>query len=145
MGKLFIPPVSAAVSWTPTISFATPGTMSATYTTQWGEYYRLGNLIMAYFNLAVLSLTAGTASGALNIAGLPLAAKTVSNGVWSGSASLVTGVTKASYTQFLPRVVSAGQVILVSASGSGQTATNLVVADIGGSPIFQGSVVYPIA
>lgn len=145
MSGISIPPLGPAVSWTPVMSFDTPGTLAVTHSTQWGEYYRLGNLIIAYFNVAASVFTPGTASGNFLISGLPYAAKAVTSGAWAGSLSVLTGITKASYTQFQPRIIQNTQIIRISASGSAQTGANCAVADFSGSPSFQGSVVYPIA
>lgn len=145
MGKLYPPLVGPAVPWTPVISLDTPGTLAVTYATQWGEYYRIGNLILAYFNISTSVFTVGTGTGNILISGLPFAAKAVTSGSWSGSFSILSGITKASYTQFQPRIIQNTQIIRVSASGSGQAGTNVAAADLGSPQTYQGSITYPVA
>ena len=65
--------VPTAGTWTPTISFATPGTSSIAYSTQIGRYTRVGDLVYLDFQI-IFTPTLGTASGALLIGGLPFAA-----------------------------------------------------------------------
>jgi len=133
-------------TWTPVISFDTPGSLAITHTIQWGEWVLDGRRVSADFSLTTSAFSLGTASGNLLISGLPYAAKTLTNAVWSGSLSLIGGVTKASYTQFNPRILSAGQIIRITASGSGMSAGNLSATDTYASiVIIQGSIAYPIA
>ena len=57
-----IGPVSGA--FTPTLSFATPGTMSVSYgATQVGWYQKVGNVVYNTVNLNTATITKGTASG----------------------------------------------------------------------------------
>jgi len=132
-------------TWTPVISFDTPGTLSITYSAQWGEWYLAGNMLTAAFNVSTSVFTVGTASGNFLISGLPYAAKSVTSGAWAGSLSILTGITKANYTQFQPRIVQGTQILRVSASGSGQTGGNTAVADFSGTQVYQGSITYPVA
>ncbi len=55
-------------SWTPTLSFSTPGNLSVSYATQNGSYTRIGNIVFVDFTL-VCTPTFTTASGSLRIAG----------------------------------------------------------------------------
>lgn len=58
-------------AWTPVFTSSTPGTLSITYTTQWGQFTRIGRQVTANFKLGIDVLTLGTASGSLLIGGLP--------------------------------------------------------------------------
>ncbi len=61
------PPVSLrSGTWTPALSFATPGTSSFAYTTQAGDYQCVNGWVFAdgFFNV---NITAGTSSGNLRI------------------------------------------------------------------------------
>lgn len=59
-------------TFTPTVTFATPGTLSVSYAQQWGWYTRIGNRVS--FHLFVqFTPTKGTASGNFRINGLPFA------------------------------------------------------------------------
>lgn len=69
-------------SFTPVFTFATPGDLSVVYTTQTGFYIRIGDLIWAYIVLACTP-TFSTASGNLQITGLPVASHSGENIVGS--------------------------------------------------------------
>jgi len=60
-------------TWTPTLTFATPGTLAVTYSQQTGNYTKVGNLITARYSITINigGLVIGTASGGLKITGLP--------------------------------------------------------------------------
>lgn len=60
-------------TWTPTLTFATPGDLSVSYSTQTGVQTRIGNLIVASFTV-IGTPTYTTASGQLQIGGLTVAA-----------------------------------------------------------------------
>jgi hypothetical protein len=57
-------------TWTPVFTASTPGTFSATYSTQVGAYNKIGNLVIASFLMSGTT-TKGTASGDFLISGLP--------------------------------------------------------------------------
>lgn len=115
-------------AFTPTLAFATPGTSSWTYSVQSGTYVQLGNCVM--FSLRVRATVAvGTASGNFVVGGLPV---TVSSSADApGNASCVmTGYTKANFTEIMFVCQSGTTTALINASGSGQTIANLALADI---------------
>lgn len=58
-------------TWTPTLTFATPGDLNVAYTTQTGVYTRIGDVVIAAFSL-VCTPTFTTASGQVMVAGLPI-------------------------------------------------------------------------
>lgn len=62
-------------TFTPTMTFATPGDLTVSYTTQKGSYWLLGSL--AYFSMTLAATpTFTTSSGAFRITGLPYEAYT---------------------------------------------------------------------
>jgi len=77
-------------TWTPTLTFVTPGTLAVTYSQQTGNYTRVGNLVTARYAITINigGLVIGTASGGLNITGLPFAVSGVGNQYVDLSASL---------------------------------------------------------
>lgn len=95
-------------TWTPTITFQTPGNLSVTYGTQAGNYTKIGNLVSASYRLTTATFTHTTASGAVIIAGLPFtpnASPTVISyglgfctGIVVGSEGALSGVVNASST-----------------------------------------------
>ncbi len=67
---------------TPVFSFATPGTLSVTYHTRSLRWKRVGNLVTAFLYMD-FTPTLGTASGIVNITGLPVS---VASGTFGGGA-----------------------------------------------------------
>ncbi len=130
-------------SWTPTLTFATPGDLSVVYSIQLGRYTKIGRHIVLHFALTTTTFTHTTASGALTLGGLPFTAATVANFNWVGSTSW-RGITKASYTAVVPVVASAGTTGFFLASGSGQASSTVVAADVptGGTLEFFGQIAY---
>lgn len=133
-------------TWTPVLTFATPGNLAVTYSVQYGEYIRHGDLVTVHFRVATSAFTHTTASGNLHLTGLPFTAGTQSAFNWVG-ASTWTGITKANYTMVTPRVPTADNKILFNASGSGQANSVVGSADVpsGGTVDFNGFVIYRAA
>ena len=132
-------------SWTPAITCTTPGDLSVSFAggVQIGERFKLGGLNIAHFRLSTSTFTHTTASGDLHITGLTPTAATLANFAWVGGIEF-SGITKATYTQFSPRVASADNKILIRASGSGVGAALVQITDLptGGSVVLNGTVVY---
>ena len=116
-------------TWTPVLTFATPGNLSVVYSIQQGGYTKIGNHVTLTGDITTSTFTHTTASGVCTISGLPFAAKTSSNQNYQGSLAW-QGITKASYTQVTPRIVSAGTTITLVASGSGQSIANVEASDM---------------
>ena len=76
---LITPANSYSGTWTPVVTFATPGDLSVSYNTQIGSYNRCGNQVTINFSL-VFTPTYTTASGFLVITGLPFVSDTSSFG-----------------------------------------------------------------
>lgn len=131
----------AELSWTPVLTFATPGDLAVTYSAQIGDLVRVGNLILARFRIACSAFTHTTASGNLQVTGLPFASK---SGLVSHATAGFTGVTKANYTQVNAFMNPGASTILFKGFGSAQTESNLVAADLptGGTPILTGELPY---
>ncbi len=79
------------LSWTPAITFATPGNLSVSYATQVGLYSRTGNIVWVTCSLT-FTPTFTTASGAFSIAGLPFTSN-LSNGNINHGSCFTSGVT----------------------------------------------------
>lgn len=60
-------------TWTPVLTFATPGDLSVVYSRQLGSYQKIGNWVRAKFHIITTTLTWTTASGELRFTGLPYA------------------------------------------------------------------------
>lgn len=132
-------------TWTPAITFATPGNLSVTYGNQTGTYTRIGRMVFASINLATSAFTHTSASGNFFISGLPYAAandgasQRAGGGQWQG-------ITKASYTDIVPTVEAGLTVISLRASGSAQTAATITASDMptGGAVVVRATIVYMI-
>jgi hypothetical protein len=133
-------PVPGTGSWTPVLTFATPGDLVVAYSTQSGSYTKIGSLYICSFVVGTSTFTHSTASGALRLTGLPATVSTSYRGsvAWSG-------ITKANYTQVTSVPTGAG-IIQFSASGSGQALNNVSAGDMpsGGAVIVNGFVMFTV-
>lgn len=64
-------PVNEVGTWTPSLTFATPGDLSVAYTTQVGRYRKYGRLLWVDFRVITSTFNFTTATGALQLGGLP--------------------------------------------------------------------------
>ena len=105
-------------TWTPVLTFQTPGDLSVGYTTQVGSYTRIGNRVTLQGFIVLSSFTHTTASGYLRITGIPFNGSS-SSGRQNYGSLVFGGITKAGYTSFVtsiePGLVSS---VLVYCSGS---------------------------
>jgi hypothetical protein len=132
-------------SWTPVLTFATVGNLSVAYTTQVGSYTKIGNLLVAHFNILTSSFVHTTASGNCRVTGLPETAENTTGLVPTG-AVIWSGVTKANYTQISATPVLNTTYIEFTCSGSAQAASSLAFGDMptGGTVILRGTVAYRV-
>lgn len=132
-------------TFTPAITFTTPGDLSVAYSTQVGVYTRIGNLVIGTLSIATSSFTHTTAAGALRVTGLPF---TVVNttGFTACGATQFQGITKANYTQFTLAPIINTTTASMNGSGSAQTLASAQVADVptGGSVIIRATFAYQI-
>lgn len=129
-------------SWTPTITFATPGTSSVAYTTQTGTYARVGNVVTLNFQVT-FTPTLGTASGALLIQGLPFTIAVLTTAA-GAVASLNNAFTwPASRTMAVLGANDANSLIVVGL-GSGVNPNSFTFAHVtsGSSHTIRGAVSY---
>ena len=66
-------------TWTPDLTYQTPGTLSVSYSLQYGQYTKIGDLVTCSALVRLSAFTKGTASGQLRIS-LPFAAGLQANG-----------------------------------------------------------------
>jgi hypothetical protein len=131
------------VSWTPSITFVTPGSMSiGSYTTQSGKLYRVGWLRLALFSAISATFNKGSASGNLLISGLPDAAlddSRLSNLRFRGLAAIV------GFTQFVPFLAAGSSTLVIERSGPNSAPTTVVAGDLNTGNIsieFSGAILY---
>lgn len=128
-------------TWTPVLTFATPGDLSVTYSAQVGMFWKESDLIHLWFRLITSSFTHTTAANTLQITGQPYTASGSpfvnfrGTGTWGG-------ITKAGYTHIIPTVGVGDNKITLAASGSGVAFAGVTAADTptGGSMNLQGHV-----
>jgi hypothetical protein len=129
-------------TFTPAITYATPGTLAVTYTKQAGDYVKDGRLVIANFEIVTNVFTLGTAAGDLRISGLPYVAgsglaRYTGNGFWEG-------ISKAAYTELAFVAATGLPYLTCRMSGSGMSASNVAATDTptGGAVTLCGSVTY---
>lgn len=69
-------------TWTPALTFDTPGDLAVTYTTQTGFYQRIGQTVIASFSILTSSFTWSTSAGSLRVTGFPF--PVVASGIQRG-------------------------------------------------------------
>lgn len=116
-----------AGSFTPSITFATPGNLSVTYSTQEGKYTRIGNIVFFRLQIITSAFTHTTASGNLRISGLPFTVGAVNfySSFQHGSATTYpAGVSSANAVS-----INSQTYIQIQGVGSGTGATTFTTAN----------------
>lgn len=128
-------------TWTPVVTFATPGDLNVAYSTQVGTYTKIGRQVIANFTITTSTFTHTTASGNLQLTGL--VHQSLASGPFHGAMNW-QGITKAGYSQMTPRIGASVSLIDFRAAGSAQTTAALTTADLptGGTVVLAGSVSY---
>lgn len=128
-------------TWTPAITFTTPGDLSVAYTNQLGFYTKIGHRVFIDIYVVTSTFTHTTASGNLSITGLPFAASVSTN---QGCDILTNGIAKAGYTSFGFRTTAASTALILNTSGSGVTLSQITAAEMatGGAIQLRGQFSY---
>lgn len=116
-------------TWTPVLTFATPGDLSVVYSQQIGRYIKIGKKVTLSARIDTSTFTHTTASGAVNVTGVPFASETVTNFFWNGDLA-GQGVTKSGYTDFALRIGSNSSIMEGVAMGSGSGFATITAADM---------------
>ena len=115
-------------TWTPTLTFATPGDLSVAYTRNTGRYVKIGSTVYVSFTIVTSSFTFTTAAGALQMTGLPFAL--VNNTQNYGNAGIgFAGYTKANYTQSVLSLIPGTSYSQFSLFGSGQVSASVTTVE----------------
>lgn len=119
-------------TFTPAITFDTPGNLAVTYSTQIGRYTKIGRVVFYDITIITSAFTHTTASGNLRITGLPF---TVGASYSPLGQMEWQGITKAGYTDMAARLVAGQTYALVLGSGSGVAKSAVTTANMptGGS------------
>jgi hypothetical protein len=133
----------AESDWTPVLTFATPGDLSVTYSTQFGKATKIGRQVTLHFALQTSAFTHTTASGNCQITGAPYTSVNATN-FFALSSLLWRGITKANYTDVCVQIPANDTILSVVASGSGQAFASVTAADMptGGTVGFRGVITY---
>jgi hypothetical protein len=130
-------------SWTPALAFATPSTSSWAVTTQTGYYTKIGRQVGISFVYQGVPSSYGSASGNLNITGLPF---TSGSGATPGFqwGTQMQGWTKASYTMVTAGIGASSATGTIGISGSGQAIATMGVGDVpsGGTVLLRAAGIY---
>lgn len=126
-------------TWTPVLTFLTPGDLSVAYSVQAGKYTKVGREVFIKGSIRTSTFTHTTASGEVQITGLPFASSSLTMGSTNWR-----GITKANYTDVSCRVNSSATLLNMQASGSAQTTAIVNAADMptGGTVEFFLSIFF---
>lgn len=130
-------------NWTPTIrGHTTAG--AHTYSTQVGNYIKIGTLVIAWFNVAINAKDAAMVGNA-QIAGLPFTSKTVAGLVYSGANQYWS--TLATSCVFVGMYVDSNSAVAAIVRATAATATTgaMVTADVQNGSQFAGTLMYEAA
>lgn len=132
-------------TWTPELTFATPGDLAKTYAVLAADYEKIGRQVRAHFLIVTSAFTWTTASGALQITGLPF--PVANAGLSYTVACFIQGMTKAGYTWVNGIFAVNTSQITFFASASALAISNVVAADMptGGTVIVAGGGTYRAA
>lgn len=138
-------PATETGTWTPTLGFATPGDESIAFDVQFGSWTKSGDLVYALFHVDTSTFTHTTASGSVEIGGLPFAAANVTN-QQPRSILQWEGITKAGYTQINALLNPNTSLLNLQAAGSGQARSSVSAADMptAGNVVLVGEIIYKI-
>lgn len=132
--------------WTPAITFAAPGDLAVTYTTQLGDLAIIDGECFASFRIITSAFTHTTAAGGLMITGMPIQANSDTGFLWPGDCTW-GGITMAGgRTQCSIVAVAGSSTLLITASGSAVAPANITAAEMptGGAVNLRGAVRFRI-
>jgi Pectate lyase superfamily protein len=132
-------------SWTPVLTFATPGDLAVTYSAQVGRFTRIGGMVTATFTIVTSAFTHTTASGQLRVTGLPYASISTAN-LFATGALQYTGITGAANPSIVARIDPATSHVGFLASGPGVSNVNVssVVVPTGGTVTLLSTITYRV-
>lgn len=133
-------PQTTTASWSPVVTFATPGNLNVVYSLQSAQTVKIGGMCFANFRITTTTFTFTTASGNVQITGLTPAPTGAFASASSGTLSSWAGMT--GITVVPTTAVNASSVItLQSASGSSSlTTANFTTAT---NVTLGGNLAYP--
>ena len=129
-------------SFTPTLTFATPGDVSVVYTVRVGTYSRIGNIVVAVFAVTCTP-TYATSAGNVLIDGLPFAVNASSPALTFGPAD-VSSAWPAGGTSMRCAGINNTTTMQFNSSGSASTGGAFTVTQItsGAAVTLRGTLIY---
>jgi hypothetical protein len=116
-------------TWTPTLTFATPGNLNVVYSVRLGHHIKIGKMVTAWCIIGTSTFTHTTASGEMRITGLPFTSATAADRQFSGSAEIDTFTLPGGRTQVNANMFNNSTIIRFIASGSGTARVAMTAAD----------------
>jgi hypothetical protein len=134
----------AESTWTPTLTFATPGDLSVSYAARVGQATKIGRKVFANLYIVTSAFTHTTASGSCNISGLPYTS--ANSGQFHMGTLAYQGITKANYTHGGLLLAANASLMTISLSGSGQARADAATGDMptGGTVVLIGEISYHV-
>lgn len=129
-------------TFTPTWTYSTPGDISVVYTTQDGQYTRIGNRVYITLKLSCTP-TFSTASGTLRIGGLPFTSSAFDNalGAFSHNANLTYPASRTMPAASIPTSVSYLNVLCFG-NGAGSSGVTTAQTASGSAQIVYVNMTY---
>lgn len=126
----------AEVTFTPSLSFATPGDLAVTYgaaRNAWAT--KVGREVFAHVHIQAATLTYTTASGNLVVTGAPYSATSPSGNHAARNGGIQwEGITIATHTDMCPSIGNGNATINIRASGDGVAAIAISTTHIASAP-----------
>jgi hypothetical protein len=133
-------------TWTPELSFITPGDLSVSYALRAGTYTKIGNRVVLQCFIQTSAFTFTTSASALIVNGIPFLASSTSPYTNYGAGQF-GGIVKVGYTDFSASSDSGlTTAILIYCSGSGVSPDFVSAANTpsGGTITFKFTLVYQV-
>ena len=111
-------------TWTPVITFTTPGDLSVVYSSQRGDYTKIGRMVQLQCSIVTTTFTHTTASGALRITGIPFNGDTTTDVRSTGTLQFQGLKDATSLSQAVIRM-AAGNSTFLDVIGSGYGVANV--------------------
>lgn len=131
-------------TWTPALTFSTPGDFAVTYALRAAVYHKIGRLVTVQFHIETSAFTHTTASGDLQITGLPF----TNNATITYTGALTfRGLTLAGgHTQVQAQIAGGEAVIRLRASGSALAPITVGASNMptGGTVVLRGTIQYHV-
>lgn len=94
-------------TWTPTLTFGTPGNLTVAYSNRIGRYTKIGRSVNLTVSVTTSTWTHTTASGDFAVTGMPFASAATGTGISAVAATLWNGVSSTTTIQLNLAVIAA--------------------------------------